>query len=206
MRYEILDIHGRVICHTLDEAIHLAVHRMAEDGKLRVLMLWDKKQLLHEIASTAWVESDSATETPETSQATDASTHNYKEVAEEDNWPIVSRWVDLGINEAEQMLYNLTRRHTHWHRSMDNQVNKMKEFAMELRVYPEASESTIDLIMGLVNEYLKARVLKEWAGISYKPALPYWAQKVEELAAQIREAGRSCESMHHVKRPMWPAW
>lgn len=206
MRYEILDHLGHVVCHTLDEAIHLAVHRKAEDGKLRVLMLWDKKQLMHEIASTAWVETDSDTENVENTRATDASTHNYKEVAEEENWPMVSRWVDLGINEAEQMLYNLTRRHTHFHRSIDNHVSKMKEWAMELRVHHEASESTIDLIMGLVNEYLKVRVLKEWAGISYKAALPYWTQKVEELAAQIREAGRSCENMHHVKRPMWPAW
>lgn len=206
MRYEILDRHGRVICHTLDEAVHLAVHRVSEDGKLRVLMLWDKRQLLYEIADTAWVEGDSDTEAVEKTQATDASTHNYKEVAEEKNWPVVSRWIDLGIAESEQMLYNLTRIPTHCHRSMDNQVNRMLEYAMEMRVHPEASEHTINLIMGLVNEYLKARVLKEWAGISYKPALPYWAQKVEELAAQIREAGRSCESMHHVKRPMWPSW
>lgn len=203
MRYGIYDIHGRWMCHTLDEAIHLAVHRRSEDCKLRVLMLFDKEELLHETASMAWVQADSDQENAET---TDSATHNYKEVAEEENWPMVSRWVDLGVTEVEQMLHNLTKRNTLCHRSMDNQVTRRIEWAIEMRVHPEASDTTVTLIMNLTNEYLKAKVLSEWSGMTYKAAQPYWLRKLQELEEKIREAGRSCESMHHVKRPMWPAW
>lgn len=203
MRYGIYDRQGHWLCHTLDEAIHMRSHRLAEDGRLGVLMLFEKEELLHEAASKAWIQTDTETESGETS---DSATHNYKEVAEEENWPMVSRWLTLATTEVEQMLYNLTRRYTHSHKSMDNRVKERQEWAIEMRVPEDASDTTLTLIMNLTNEYLVTRLLKEWSGLSYKPALPYWTEKQEELAEKIREAGRSCESMHRVKRPMWPAW
>lgn len=203
MRYGVFDLHGRELCRTLDEAIHLMLHRKAEDGKLRVLMIYDKEELLHEVASMAWVEADTAVESDE---ATDSKVHNYKEVAEEENWPMVSRWVALAVTEIEQMLLQLTKRNTHHHRSMDSKVPKRLEWLIELRVKPEASDTTVTLLMNLAWEYLKARVLKEWAGLSYPSIQPYWAQQCEELAEKIKEAGRSCDNVHNVRRPMWPAW
>lgn len=203
MRYGIYDERGRWLCHTLDEAIHMAAHRAYELSKMRMLLLYEKDELLHEIASMAWVQADTDIEADET---TDNKAHNYKEVKEPVNWPMVGPWITLAVAKVEQMLYNSTRIPTTVHRSMDNQVTKKIEFAIEMRVHPETSENTINLIMGLANEYIKAKVLREWSGLTYKAALPYWDKQMNDLEEQIREAGRSCENMHHVKRPMWPAW
>lgn len=203
MRYGIFDAHGRMLFRTLDEARHRMMHEMEEHGKLRVLMLYDRETMLHEIASTAWVETDTAIQNDE---ATDKGTHNYKEVAEEENWPMVSRWIALGVTEVEQLLYNLTKHNTHEHRSMDNAVPERREWAIEMRVKPEASDTSVTLIMNLAGEYLKAKVLEEWSGLSYPAKHPYWASEVEKLAEKLREAGRSCDSIHNIRRPMWPAW
>lgn len=206
MRYGIYDRRGGLICHTLDEAIHRMVHKMADDGRVRVFMIYEKAELMHELASMVWVEADNMVEATEVTHATDASTHHYKEIAEDENWPVVSRWIELAVSEVEQMLYNLTKTHNNWHRSMDNRVSDTPEWAIEMRVKPDVSEASINLIMNLANEYMKARALKEWAGLVFTEKAAYWEKKAEELKEQIREAGRSCEIMHHVKRPMWPAW
>lgn len=197
------DNHGRQLCKTLDEAIHLMLHRKSDDGKLRVLMIYEKAELMNEIASMAWVEADTAVEGDE---ATDSKMHNYTEVAEEDNWPMVSRWVALAVTEIEQMLLQLTKRNTHGHRSIDNKVPRRLEWLIEMRVKPEASDTTVTLLMNLAGEYIKQRVLQEWAGLSYPTVQPYWAQQAEITAEKIKEAGRSCDSVHNVRRPMWPAW
>lgn len=206
MRYGIYDRKGRMICHTLDEAIHRMVHRMADDGRVRVLMLFDRREFMHELASMVWVEADNVVEATEVTKATDASTHHYKEIAEDENWPMVCRWIELAVVEIEQMLYSLTKVHEQWHRSMDNRVSDAPEWAIEMRVKPDVSETSINLLMSLANEYMKARALMEWAGLVFMEKQPYWEKKAEQLKEQIRDAGRSCEILHHVKRPMWPAW
>lgn len=193
------------MCHTLDEAIRMMMHRQSRDGRVRVLMLYDKDELMHEIASMSYVEADTAIQQPDNA-VTDAAVHNYKEVAEEENWPLVNNYVNLAVTEVEQMILTLTKHNSLVNRSMSNWVDTRREWAIEMHVKPEASDTTVTLIMNLANEYIKAKVLKEWSGMTYQAATAYWEKQCKDLEDKIREAGRSCESIHSIRRPMWPAW
>lgn len=111
--------------------------------------------------------------------------HMVQDVGEEGNVDIVTRELNLAIARCREFLNPYT------HREIDRPVidNKMREptiYGIVLDISPDFSQTTLNLLAGLIHEYIVSYALAEWLSITDEAKAALWRDKYERLELEIR--------------------
>lgn len=195
MRFETYD--GRL--KIADNHIPFGLH-----PKYRLLLLFDEEELKYQISNVAYAQGDVARVHDKYGHDllnNDAGhyVHQFKDVCEDGNIDRVHEIINMAISECEKFLYKYTNMHLHDNLSLYNVECPKNEYCLEMFVPGTFSDTTCWLILRSVNEYIKARVLEDWASITFPEGASPWTAKRAEMEAQIRRCANMCGVSHQVR-------
>lgn len=174
-------------------------YAVSADGKRTATLTFSVSEVLYDIDNMAWVEGD-LMDDAELNHVR----HIVQDIAQDGNRDRVMRVMSLAHEEADDLLYPWTREDVPESKSLDDTLEDNSKFVTNLNVPSSTSVVTINLLLKLIHEYMVCRVLEDWLSVTFPKSAPVWADKIEALKNQIRDAKR--RSTWVTRRPMFPSW
>lgn len=141
-----------------------------------------RDELIYDCENYTFVEGDIA----HTDDAHD--THAIFDVAQDGNEDICTRMFALGHAECLEALYPFTKKPVVADMVLDDTLQTVDEYVIELDLPTDFSQTSLLLIKELVHKYLVLRVLAEWLGITKPQAATLYMEQLEQLRAKMRTA------------------
>lgn len=160
-------------------------------SRLRALLLFFDDELKYDIANCAKIQGDAEISKLEAGKGERMLSH-YIDVCQDQNMDWVNRILDLAISECEDATYIISRFDIDDNEVLDDEMPDKVEYAIELRIEDGFNDGTIRYLEKLIHDYMVARVLYEWAELTYPDFAKYWAEKMEaDLLAIKKCTGRA---------------
>lgn len=175
MRYIVYDRNGYEICRDM-----IPLQPMW----FRVLMLFDKDEILYEIQQLAAAQGDSARIKDDT---TGALIEQFVNICSDENIDRPLRTIPLALSRCERIFLPWTRHNLGKHTSLKNDQQEQKELAVELSVERHFSSELAWSLMRHMQEYIEVYVLDDWAGVTYPEGRKYWAERLENIEKELRD-------------------
>jgi len=174
------------------------------DNKIRALLLFDIEPLKNDIYNLSYVQAEAEKNMLDDSSKAARMLAYYISVNESKNLPLICRTIELAISEAEHATYILSRMNIHDNMSLANYLVKKPEYIIELRVNDNFSDTSIVHMRNAIHDYIVARVLWEWAKLTYPKFADYWFEKMQADLATIKEEVDKGD--YDVNARIMPAW
>lgn len=178
MRYIVYDRNGYEICRDMFPGF------LCERPSYRLLMLFDKDDILFEIQQLAAAQGESARIKDDT---TGALIEQFKNVCSEDNIDRPLRTIPLALSKCERILLPWTNHVIGKHTSIKNDQQEKKELAIEMRVEEHFGSELAWALMRHIQEYIEVYVLEDWAGVTYPEGRKYWTERLLNLEAELKK-------------------
>ena len=160
-------------------------------GHIRVFLLFMESELLDDIQLAASVQGKTAQKLAREQGKPVSEFGMFQEIGESDYWKWSKRVIGVAMSEAESVLYSIAKHRTTGPRSKDDQREKQVEYALELRVPNTFSDTSMMAILRYVHDFIVARVLWEWANLTYVPFAEFWLSKMDlDKQNMVKEALR----------------
>lgn len=179
MRYIVYDINGYEICRDMFPRF------LDTAPSFRLLMLFDKDDILYEIQHLAEVQGDAARIKDDN---TGALIERFKNVCTDENIDRPLRTIPLALSKCERMLSPWTKHVIGKHSSIKNDVDEKREFAIEMTVEEHFTSDLAWSLMRNIQEYIEAYVLDDWSGLTYPEGRRYWSERLAVLEAEIKKS------------------
>jgi len=171
----------------------------------RVLMLFDEETLKYRIANTAFIHGEAARVNDNyghdlLENVKEQAMHQWKDVCEEGNYDRVKDIIGLAVSEIEQLLQKYTYVPVLDHTTRTTFEDQCLEWVIEMMVPAGFSERNVDALFKLAQEYIVARVLEDWAAMTFPEAQPAWNARRTDIEERIRSAAR-VTGVHYRVRP-----
>lgn len=153
----------------------------AEEENCVVKLKFLRSQLLYDIKNYAYVEADVMGEEKQHAQ------HMLADIGEAGNVDRVNRLLALVHAAVIEMLYPFTKE-APMEEVIDDSLHAPEEYVVEMTVPKSMSRTTLQLLSGLIHEYMVYRVLADWLSITNPEAAANWAAKAEDVRLEILEA------------------
>lgn len=150
-----------------------------EEERRTVFVGLRRDELLYDIRNVAWVEGDVLPTQDEHQR------HQVQDIGEDGNVDRVTRTLDLAYSECVEMLFPYTKRPIEGEVGVDNSLDAREIYLIELSLPASYSVTTVTLVRKLCHEYMVARVLADWLGITNPQAAAKWAAKAEATEKEI---------------------
>ena len=170
-------------------------YKLESKGKAAHITYY-QSELLYDIGNAAWIESSSLS--PD-----ERDKHSITDLTQEGNKNRVLRQLDLAWREVLDMLYPYCKVELSGCRVYrDNELVDEPELYLTLQLVPGMSATSIDLVAALVHEWIVARVLYDWLGITYPEHAAKWLRDSETIKSKILSAMN--KRTGSIRRPMTP--
>ena len=178
MRYVVYNRRGCEVCRDI-------MPRLNDDVPgYRLLMLFDKDDILFEIQHLAAAQGDAARIKDD---ATGALLEQFKNVCAEDNVDRPLRTIPLAMSKCERMLHPWSGRVVGKHSSIKNDIDEKRELAIELNVEEHFTSELAWALMRNIQEYIEVYVLDDWAGVTYPEGRAYWTERMAAIEVEIKK-------------------
>lgn len=178
MRYIVFDRDGCEVCRD-------ALPQYFRAESYRLLMLFDKDDILYEIQHLAEAQGDAARIKDD---ATGALIERFKDVCTEENIDRPLRTIPLALSKCERMLLPWTKHPLGKHTSMKNDQEEKREFAIEIWAEEHLTSELAWSLMRNIQEYIEAYVLDDWSGLTYPEGRKYWSERLAVIEAEIKKS------------------
>lgn len=171
----------------------------------RVLMLFDEETLKYQIANTAYIHGEAARVNDNyghdlLENVKEQAMHQWKDICEDGNYDRVKQNIGLAVSELEQLLQKYTFVPVMDHTTRTTFEDQKLEWVIEMMVPAGFSERNVDALFALAQEYIVARVLEDWASMTFPEAQPTWNARRIDIEERIRSAAR-VTGVHYRVRP-----
>jgi len=183
---------------------HRILHHLDHEGKQRVLLIFDELELKYSIGNDAYIHGEAARVHDNyghdlLDNSKEQAMHQWKDVCEDGNYDHVRDVIEQAIAEMDRMLLKYTAHRQSYSQSVDNHRHEESEWVIEMRTPRNFSDTIAWELINYGHEYIKSRVLEDWAGMTFVEAQPVWAAKRQEAEARIRHAVRENGTVHVIK-------
>ncbi|MBD5205002.1 MAG: hypothetical protein HDS84_01295 [Bacteroidales bacterium] len=164
-------------------------------GKRVVVIILKREQLLYDIKNYCYIEGDIM---PEDTQH---SRHMVQDVGEEGNVDRVTRILDLAHADVVERLYPFTQHEIH-HPVVDDRLREKPVYGIFLNVPESYSQTTLNLLGGLIHELMVCIAIADWMSITNPPKEETWKRKVEATLRRINQVKGQTRDRSRI-RPHW---
>ena len=164
-------------------------------GKQVVVIILKREQLLYDIKNYCYIEGDIM---PEDTQH---SRHMVQDVGEEGNVDRVTRILDLAHADVVESLYPFTQLEIH-HPVVDDRLREKPVYGIFLNVPESYSQTTLNLLGGLIHELMVCIAIADWMSITNPPKEETWKRKAEATLTRINQVKSQTRDRSRI-RPHW---
>ena len=164
-------------------------------GKRVVVIILKREQLLYDIKNYCYIEGDIM---PEDTQH---GRHMVQDVGEEGNVDRVTRILDLAHADVVERLYPFTQHEIH-HPVVDDRLREKPVYGIFLNVPESYSQTTLNLLGGLIHELMVCIAIADWMSITNPPKEETWKRKVEATLRRINQVKGQTRDRSRI-RPHW---
>lgn len=170
--------------------------------KYRVSFIYDHAELVNLAASMAFAQGTTAAGSD---PAIKESIHQWFDIEESHNAPIIQLQVDLAMSEIEHAISAVGSGHLDDHRSMDGHLHPKTEYAIEIWASSETQDGILSHLEIAIRQYIIETILSKWAALTYPDGIQYWEAQRAQHIEDIRSAALHCQPKKiSVRR--FPAW
>lgn len=173
----------------------VAIEKTTEGGvSVRVELL--RKELLYDIANCGYMYGRSIGD--EGVKVRDV----VQGITDEGNVDVVTRMLDLGFAQMEEMLYPFTKEDSEGG-TVDDELKEAGKYVMEMELPAGVSKTSIALILNLAHDYLVNYVLWRYLGmLGLEKAAVYFGMLAKEAEGDMRSAAlRQSGKLRRTLRP-----
>lgn len=149
-------------------------------GKRLVVIILNSEQLLYDIKNYCYIEGDIM---PEDTQHI---RHTVQDVGEEGNVDRVTRILSLAHADVVERLYPFTQHEIH-HPVVDDRLREKPVYGIFLNVPETYSQTTLNLLGGLIHELMVCTAMADWMSITNPPKEETWKRKAEATLTRINQ-------------------
>jgi hypothetical protein len=142
-----------------------------------------RSELLYDIKNYAYVEGEVMDEAKAGHER-----HQVQDVGEAGNVDRVTRVLDLAHAECLEALYPYTKVEIVPETVRNDALKEERVYCIHMMVPVDFSQTTANLILKSVHEYMVYRVMEDWLSITNPQASAKWKLKAEEMKENMREA------------------
>ena len=164
-------------------------------GKRLVVIILKREQLLYDIKNYCYIEGDIM---PEDTQH---SRHMVQDVGEEGNVDRVTRILSLAHADVVERLYPFTQHEIH-HPVVDDRLREKPVYGIFLNVPETYSQTTLNLLGGLIHELMVCIAIADWMSITNPPKEETWKRKAEATLTRINQVKGQKRDRSRI-RPHW---
>ncbi|ROT10033.1 hypothetical protein EEL33_01175 [Muribaculaceae bacterium Isolate-037 (Harlan)] len=164
-------------------------------GKRLVVIILKREQLLYDIKNYCYIEGDIM---PEDTQH---SRHMVQDVGEEGNVDRVIRILSLAHADVVERLYPFTQHEIH-HPVVDDRLREKPVYGIFLNVPETYSQTTLNLLGGLIHELMVCIAIADWMSITNPPKEETWKRKAEATLTRINQVKSQTRDRSRI-RPHW---
>lgn len=164
-------------------------------GKRLVVIILKREQLLYDIKNYCYIEGDIM---PEDTQH---SRHMVQDVGEEGNVDRVIRILSLAHADVVERLYPFTQHEIH-HPVVDDRLREKPVYGIFLNVPETYSQTTLNLLGGLIHELMVCIAIADWMSIANPPKEETWKRKAEATLTRINQVKSQTRDRSRI-RPHW---
>lgn len=150
-----------------------------------IVLAFLREELLYDIGEYAFVEGDVMPVKDEHER------HQVIDVTQDGNVNLVTRILNLAHTEVVELLYPYTKEEIKDGERLDDVPEEQDEYIIEMTVPETVSRKSLLHLRNLIHDYMVARVLHEWMGIT-NVINPHsklnWEEKIESIREKIRRA------------------
>lgn len=164
-------------------------------GKRLVVIILKREQLFYDIKNYCYIEGDIM---PEDTQH---SRHMVQDVGEEGNVDRVIRILSLAHADVVERLYPFTQHEIH-HPVVDDRLREKPVYGIFLNVPETYSQTTLNLLGGLIHELMVCIAIADWMSITNPPKEETWKRKAEATLTRINQVKSQTRDRSRI-RPHW---
>ena len=168
-------------------------------GKRLVVIILKREQLLYDIKNYCYIEGDIIPEDMQHSRL--LSRHMVQDVGEEGNLDRVTRILSLAHADVVERLYPFTQ-HEIYHPAVDDRLREKPVYGIFLSVPLSYSQTTLNLLGGLIHELMVCIAMADWMSITNPPKEETWKRKVEATLTRINQVKGQTRERTRI-RPHW---
>lgn len=152
-------------------------------GEIRAVMTFYREELLHDIRMAGYAEGSTVD-----GEMNDHRRHLVQDIAEDVNIDRLDRALDLAVAKAREALYAYTKRPVD-RPETDNRLSEHKLYGFVLQLPEDFSQTTLDLLTKLTQEYIVSSAVADWFSTVYPERAEVWASRAEAASRRILTAG-----------------
>lgn len=164
-------------------------------GKRLVVIILNREQLLYDIKNYCYIEGDIM---PEDTQHI---RHTVQDVGDEGNVDRVTRILSLAHADVVERLYPFTQHEIH-HPVVDDRLKEKPVYGIFLNVSETYSQTTLNLLGGLIHELMVCTAMADWMSITNPPKEETWKRKAEATLTRINQVKSQTRDRSRIK-PHW---
>ena len=141
--------------------------------KKPVDLIFHVSELLYDIKNVAYVEGDIMVTDD------DHQRHQVQDIGEDGNIDRVKRMLDLAYAECLEICYPYSKVDVCNYTQACDALQDRDEYVMHLNVPSDFSQTTINLLVQGIHDYMVSRVLYDWMRITNANAAAHWKEQME---------------------------
>lgn len=152
---------------------------------MNVTLIFKREELLYDIGNYAYVEGDIMPAKEEHDR------HQVMDVTEAGNIDLATRTLNLAHTEVLEALYPFTKKPVVDGEILDDELVEPEKYEVEMKVPETFTHTNLEYLRWLIHEYLVARVLFEWMGLTnlVNPgSRKRWEEKIERIKAKMKSS------------------
>ena len=172
---------------------------MEKEGTSRMSVITlHRSEIIYDIEQEAWAEGENIPEEFRKSK------HLVQDIVEDGQADRATRIMNLAYSECVEMLYPYTKRtFSGEDYTKENTLRIANEYVFQLENLPAAvSTTSIDILGGLLHEYIVSRVLQDRLTTTKKESAAEWQIKIDEIKRKVNSV--LCRRIRPVRRRLSP--
>lgn len=156
-----------------------------DGGTIHAYLQFIREELLYDIGNVAYIEGDAAPLEDEHAR------HCIIDVTQEGNVDRVTRMMDVAFTACRELLYPYVKTGVREGLAYGDRLTETDVYKIELKLPSTFSRTTVEHLGNLIHEYIVARVLTDWMGLTnltVQQSAVLWREKLEDAAEQITTA------------------
>ena len=145
-----------------------------------VTLTFKREELLYDIKNIGWIKGDALSEEMQHAK------HLIQDIGEDGNVDRVTRIMDWAFATCVELCYPFSKVDVEDETEKDDTLTEVDGYVLNLRVPATFSQTTVQLLLRYIHEFIIYCVLSDWFGIVYPEGKGIWDEKLANMETEIR--------------------
>lgn len=147
-----------------------------------VTLTFKREELLYDIKNIGWIKGDAMSEEVQHAK------HLIQDIGEDGNIDRVTRIMDLAFATCVELCYPFSKVDVEDETEKDDTLVESESYVLNLRVPATFSQTTVNVLLRYIHEFIIYTVLSDWLGLVYPEGKAIWDEKLANAKSEIKQS------------------